>query len=369
MKIIPLAVSILLLHAGIAFGQTPAADAKRPITFLCPPCGLDCDTMHFSKPGRCPTCSMKLFAAYPGYENRLGVHNDYCDKKVAVLLFPGVEIIDFAGPWEVFGAAGMEVYSVAANDSVLLAGMGLKIKPDYSFANAPTPDILLVPGGNVDASDTAIVAWVRSMSQQSDYTLSVCTGAFFLAAGGLLDSLNATTNYLAIEALRGMAPSTSVTDTVRFVDNGRIITSAGLSSGMDAALHLVARQLRKAQTQKIANELEYGWSETAPFVRGKLADKHVQDFLDLLTPFDYTMTDYSGDRDNWRVSVRLKTSLSPAELQALLAIQFEQVSGWEKSGKKNSWSFEDYGKRWLAELSYRQESSGEFLTTLTVFRR
>ncbi len=99
---------------------------------------------------------------------------------MAVVLFPGVEIIDFSGPWKIFGAAGMDVFSVAASDSIPPAGMGLKIKPDYSFANAPMPDIILVPGGNVDPSDTIVVNWIRKTSRQSAHTMSVCTGAFYL---------------------------------------------------------------------------------------------------------------------------------------------------------------------------------------------
>lgn len=109
--------AILFLVSSITIAQNtkPPLNAKKSITFLCPPCGLDCDTVHFEKPGYCPTCAMKLFASYVEFENRQGEHGDGCQKKVAVLLFPGVEIIDFSGPWEVFGAAGMDVYSVAAS--------------------------------------------------------------------------------------------------------------------------------------------------------------------------------------------------------------------------------------------------------------
>jgi putative intracellular protease/amidase len=359
-------VLFFALNTGIASGQTLSPDTNKSIIFLCPPCGLDCDTVHFQKPGLCPTCGMKLFASYPGFENIQGEHLDNSDKKVAVVLFPGVEIIDFSGPWEVFGAAGMEVYSVAASDSILSAGMGLKIKPDYSFANAPVPDIILVPGGNVDPSDTTVVNWVVRTHQKSAHTMSVCTGAFYLAAGGLLDSLTATTNYPAIEALKGFAPKTTVIDKVRFVDNGRIITSAGLSSGMDAAFHLVSLYLGKAQTQKIANDLEYGWDNEDPFVRSKLADKYVQDFLNVFTPFDYEMTEYSGNWDKWLVTVRIKAPLSQEELLELLAIQFEQVAGWKKSGKKNTWTFDGDGKKWGASLHHVQQGNDGYLVTLNI---
>ena len=357
---------LLGLFAGTASGQSLTPNAGKPVTFLCPPCGLDCDTVHFEKPGICPVCGMRLFASYPGYENIQGEHHDICNKKVAVVLFPGVEIIDFSGPWEVFGAAGMQVYSVAANDAVVAAEMGLKIKPDYTFANAPVPDIILVPGGNVDISDSLVVNWISTMSKNATHTMSVCTGAFYLAAGGLLDDLEATTNYPAVNALRGLAPRTSVTDTVRFIDNGRVITSAGLSSGIDAAFHLVSLYLGKAQTTKLANNLEYDWKDEDPFVRGKLADKYVQDFLNVLTPFDYEMTEYQGDRNKWQVSVRMKPQPDKNALLQLMFVQMEQVSGWAKSDKHNTWTFEDKGKRWLAELHQTQHDGGDFSMTLRV---
>lgn len=312
---------------------------------------------------------MKLFASYPEYENKQGAHLDFCPKKVAVVLFPGVEIIDFSGPWEVFGAAGMEVFSVAASDSIITAGMGLKLKPNYAFANAPTPDIILVPGGRVDASDTVIVNWIAQTSKNAEHTMSVCTGAFFLAAGGLLDSLKATTNYPAIRLLKRLAPHTSITDTVRLIDNGKIITSAGLSSGIDAAFHLVSLYLGKAQTQKLANDLEYGWNNKDPFVRGKLADKHVQGFLDALTPFDYEMTEYTGDRNQWSVSVNLKTDLKRDDLFHILTTQFEQVSDWKKTKKRNRWTFADYGKKWSATLDQVENGKGELVCTLKISKK
>lgn len=366
MKLPFLFILLMIAFAVSLNGQTPSSGGEKTLTFLCPPCNLPCDTAHFDKPGRCPTCRMKLFASYPEFKNRQGEHRDVCRKKVACLLFPGVEIIDFSGPWEVFGAAGMEVFSVAASDSVITATMGLKLKPDYTFANAPLPDIVLVPGGGVDPSDTAVVNWIVRTSGKSEHTMSVCTGAFLLAAGGLLDGLQATTNFPAVPVLRQISPTTSVADTVRFVDNGRIITSSGLSSGIDAAFHLVSGYLGKAQTQKIANELEYGWHEKDPFVRGKLADKHVQDFLNALTPFDYEMTEYAGDRDHWLVSVALKTDLKKDDLLQLLALQFERVSAWGKTKKANVWAFEHHGKKWLATLNHVQKGKDNHMLSLKI---
>ncbi len=361
-------ITVLFLVGNVTIAQNAKGvlSNKQPVTFLCPPCGLDCDTVHFEKPGLCPTCAMQLFASYPEFENRQGEHGDMCQKKVAVLLFPGVEIIDFSGPWEVFGAAGMEVFSVAASDTMLTTGMGLKIKPDYSFANAPVPDIILIPGGSVDPSDMVVVNWITQTSQKAAHTMSVCTGAFLLAASGLLDGLTATTNYPAIQVLRQMSPKTTVVDKVRFVDNGRIITSAGLSSGIDATFHLVSLYIGKAQTTKLANDLEYGWSDANPFVRSKLADRFVQDFLNALTPFDYEMTEYSGDQSKWSVSVKLKTDLAKPDLLKILAVQFEQVAGWSKTKKGSKWAFYEGDEKWLAILQVLQNGISDYLLTLRV---
>ncbi len=111
-RIIFLCFSLVIGFQNSTKAQIPNSTKTKQtkeIYFACPPCGIDCDTVHFQKPGLCPVCAMKLYAAYHGSENITGDHHDTTEKKVAVLIYNGVEIIDFAGPWEVFGAAGMQV--------------------------------------------------------------------------------------------------------------------------------------------------------------------------------------------------------------------------------------------------------------------
>lgn len=360
---------ILLIVQYSANGQKPSEKkdkSKKAINFVCPPCGIDCDTIHFQKPGNCPVCEMRLYAAYQGNENSNGNHHEVASKNVAVLLYNGVEIIDFAGPWEVFGAAGMNVYSVTSEDSTILTSMGLKVKPDYTFQNAPIPDIILVPGGEVNPDDSLAMNWLVDMNSKVEHTMSVCTGAFYLAAGGILDGLTATTNYPAIEQLKQMAPKAQVIDNVRYVDNGKVITSAGLSSGIDAAFHLVSRYIGEAQTKLIANSLEYNWNDSAYFVRSKLADKYMQDFLAVLTPYDYKMTKYFGDENSWTTELELQTDLGAEELVQLIEVQFSQVSGWTKSSKENLWDFKDNGRNWTATLSLSNKTISELILTLNV---
>ncbi len=272
------------------------------------------------------------------------------------LIYNGVEIIDFAGPWEVFGAAGMQVYSVAADDSIITTSMGLKISPDYTYKNAPVPDIILVPGGNVNIDDSLAMNWLTEMHTHTEHTMSVCTGAFYLAAGGILDGITATTNYPAIESLKQMVPETKVVDDVRYVDNGKVITSAGLSSGIDAAFHLVSLYIGKAETKRLANSLEYNWNDSTYFVRSKLADKYVQDFLDVLIPYNYKMNTYYGNENEWVTEIEFHSSIVTQELANLLEIQFSKVSGWRKSSNENVWTFKDNGKHWRATLNISEQS-------------
>lgn len=339
---------------------------KKMVHFQCPPCGMECDTVHFSKPGACPVCGMKLFAAYQGYENKQGSHADIIDKKVAILIFPGVEIIDFTGPWEVLAAAGMQVYSVSVSDLTVETSMGLKIKPDYTLENAPAPDIVLVPGGNVNISNKTITDWILKMSNKSEHIMSVCNGAFYLGTIGLLDNLKVTTFYSAIDRLKQIAPKAIVVDSVRYTDHGTIITSAGLSSGIDAAFHLVSVYLGKAQAKKLAVELEYNWNEDQQFVRGKLADKYAQDMLNVLTPFDYELTAYTGNEDNWQVSVNVKAQIGKDDLLNLVETQLVTAAGWQKTGTENKWTKQDNSKTWISTFDIQKIELDKFMVKFNV---
>src|SRR5690349_16854947 len=171
---------------------------------------------------------------------------------VAIVLFDGVQIIDYSGPWEVFGQAGFKVFTVADKTEPLTTRFDEKVTADYSFDNGPDADIILLPGGrgtSKAADNPRAIKWIQDKAKNARYVMSVCTGAFLLARTGLLDGLNATTFHDAIPSLAQAAPKTNVVYDQRYVDNGRVLTSAGLSSGIDGALHLVTRILGKGQTQ------------------------------------------------------------------------------------------------------------------------
>jgi transcriptional regulator GlxA family with amidase domain len=251
-------VFLVVLASSVVSGLL-SARTERP--WVCPPCGLPCDEASWDQPGTCPKCGMALVDRdrLPAPEART---------KVAVLVFDGVEIIDFAGPWEVFGAAGFDVYAVAASTAPVTTAMGMKVVPRYAFADAPVPDVLLVPGGGVKGArdDAATRAFLVATSARAGRTLSVCNGAFLLANAGLLEGLSATTTAHLVGTLRAEFPKTKVVEGPRFVDNGKIVTAAGLSAGIDGALHLVSQLLGRKNAEAVARRIEYTWRPDAGLV-------------------------------------------------------------------------------------------------------
>jgi transcriptional regulator GlxA family with amidase domain len=180
--------------------------------------------------------------------------------KVAVLLYEGVEEIDYAGPIEVFGASGIDVFTVAQTKAPVASVYGLKLLPDHDFSDAPAADVLLVPGGGVKLAwkNPALLAWIRQRSSNVKIVMSVCSGAFILGKAGLLDGVPSTTTSSMRDQLAKNFPGTEVRST-RYVDSGKVITTAGISAGIDGALHLVARELGERTAQATARYMEYDW--------------------------------------------------------------------------------------------------------------
>ncbi|HZW90273.1 MAG TPA: DJ-1/PfpI family protein [Myxococcaceae bacterium] len=199
-----------------------------------------------------------------GLAARADESRPFAQRKVAIVLYDGVEILDFAGPTEVFTAAGngaFRVYTVAATHAQVLSQGVLKVQPDYSVEDAPTPDILVLPGGNSRAftRSEAGMAWVKKVTAKNELSMSVCTGAFILAELGLLDGRPATTHWGAISGMRSAYPKVQVKTDVRFVDDGRIVTTAGVSAGIDGALHVVQRLLGDDVAWETARYMQYVW--------------------------------------------------------------------------------------------------------------
>jgi transcriptional regulator GlxA family with amidase domain len=190
-------------------------------------------------------------------------------RNVAIFVFQGMELLDFAGPGEVFQAAGpkLKVYTVAESTEPIVSQGFVKIVPEYSIHNCPKPDLLVIPGGATAATlkNPDVIAWVKRVSGEAELTMSVCTGAFIVAKAGLLDGQEATTHWFHLTRLGKSAPNIRVRSDVRFVDTGKIVTTAGVSAGIDGALHVVDRLLGHKTAERVAKGMEYKWDEvTAP---------------------------------------------------------------------------------------------------------
>lgn len=189
---------------------------------------------------------------------------------VAFLLSDDTVMIDFAGPWEVFDDAqvaghmqpAFKLYTVAQTTKPVRMSGGATIVPQFTFETAPKPKVVVVPAQSDPTAATK--TWLVDMSRQADLVMSICTGAFVLAKAGLLDGYTVTTHHSSFTTLAMRYPNVTVKRGVRFVDNGRIATSAGLSAGIDLALHVVARYYGKEAAFQTAYDMEYEskhWSD------------------------------------------------------------------------------------------------------------
>jgi len=191
---------------------------------------------------------------------------------VAFVISKGAVVIDFAGPWEVFENAAVpgrdmmdsafEVYTVAETLDPITASGGMKIVPNHTFQNAPQPKVIVIPAQN--DSTEAMLNWIRKATQNSDVTMSVCTGAYVLAATGLLNGKAATTHHTAYSDLEMKFPDIQVKRGARFIEQGNLATAGGLTSGMDLALRVVGRYFGEEAIEETAFQLEYqgqGWMD------------------------------------------------------------------------------------------------------------
>jgi transcriptional regulator GlxA family with amidase domain len=192
---------------------------------------------------------------------------------VGILLFDEVEVLDFAGPFEVFntacrvaskgGEVPFHVTTVAKNASVVQARGGLQVQPHHSFGQNPPLDVLVVPGGDVsrELEDEQVIRWIAEAAAAAQLTTSVCTGAFLLAAAGLLDGRRATTHWEDLDALQRAFPKVRVQGGTRWIEDGEVVTSAGISAGLDMSLHVVRRLAGAELAEATARQMDYDWCE------------------------------------------------------------------------------------------------------------
>ena len=198
-------------------------------------------------------------------------------KTVGILLFPEVEVLDFCGPFEVFSVTRLNeskrreepspfrVLLIADTAEPISTAGGMRVLPDCTTTVCPSLDILLVPGGwgtRRQMTNARLIDWIRQRAKKVEILSSVCTGALLLGSAGLLDGRRATTHFGALPLMRERFPKVNVVDSEHVVDEGNILTSAGISAGIDLALRLVARSFGEETARNTARYMEYPYPES-----------------------------------------------------------------------------------------------------------
>jgi len=197
--------------------------------------------------------------------------------KVAIVVSNGVELLDFAGPGEVFKTTSLadqsrafQVFTVGVSKQPIMSQGFVEVVPQFDISNSPQPDIIVVPGGGAKGlrMDPEFMTWFNSAAKNAKIVMSVCTGAFVLADAGLLNGEQATTHHSALQLLASNYPKIDVRPGTRFIDNGKVVTTAGISAGIDGALHVVARLHGLLVAEHTAQYMEYHWSPDIRYAAG-----------------------------------------------------------------------------------------------------
>ena len=289
--------------------------------------------------------------------------------KTAVLLFDGVQIIDYTGPWEAFGRRG-SVYGVSERGQPITTSMGMQVVPSYAIADAPQPDILVVPGGGnsgepgstpygvgAQLERPAVIDWIRTTADRATAVLSVCNGAFLAQRAGLLDEKSATTTAGYLGYLAQVAPLTRVVPD-RVVDNGKVVTAGGLSSGIDGALHLIQQLEGHGAAMQVALGMEYDWDPGKAWSRAQLADFHIPGAL--YGPFasGAELIDMRSDSTEAEEVYRVPSPLSPEGLAAAIDATWPSI-GWTRVDEGRGRGAGSDGRTWQVDASATPDGDRE----------
>ena len=198
---------------------------------------------------------------------------------IGIVIFDQVEVLDFCGPFEVFSVttdlvtqqrsskkSPFHVFTVAEQNRLITTRGGMLVQPHFTIADHPHIDIVIVPGGfgtRKEIDNPVLMEWLAKITQQTQLNTSVCTGSFLLAKAGVLEGHRATTHWASLDRFAQAFPQTQVQREVRWVDEDTVITSAGVSAGIDMSLHVVERLLGREQAEQTAKQMEYVWQENA----------------------------------------------------------------------------------------------------------
>ncbi len=351
----------LTFPAAIASGQS---GPREPSVWTCPPCACSLCGEAQEAAGDCAECGMALVSVERIFTQRREVQRlpapALSARNVAVLVFPGVELIDFAGPYEVFGQGGFRPYLVGVSKEPIRTSMGVTITPQYDFSDCPESDVLVLPGGGIDSAQNSepTMAWIEEQGEEAAHVLTVCNGAFFMAENGSLDGMQATTFHRLIPSLQAAAPAVEVLSNRRFVDNGKIVTTAGLSSGIDGAMYMVEKLRGRARAQLVALNLEYDWKPGGSYARADFVDMGLIR-AGLLSGGSYPMLDAegtrwrlvntAGDSEAWSIDWEVATEMSAEALAELMAAKLRDDAGWEEG--ESGWEYVDAaGRSFVVEV-------------------
>jgi transcriptional regulator GlxA family with amidase domain len=192
---------------------------------------------------------------------------------VGIYIYDQAEVLDFSGPFEVFSTASrictsgapFNVFLVSETGGTVKARGGYSVNPSYGFHNHPGIDVLIVVGGvhTEEISKTRVLDWIAEKAKKAKIVASVCTGAFLLAEARILTTQNVTTHWEDIPDLRASYPDLTVLESYRWVDEGLVVTSGGISAGIDMSLHLVSRLHNSALAEKTARQMEFCWTKNS----------------------------------------------------------------------------------------------------------
>lgn len=254
----------LILLLSLSITNYSLAQDGHQTYYECAPCACASDGKISKTGGECLSCGMTLveieITDISNKELFKPLRVLHTPMNVAIFLFHDNQVLDYAGPYDAFVAGGssFNVYTVGATSAPILTYPNLSINPQYTIENAPKPNIIIIPAGANETVNEKARDWILESAENADYVLSVCNGAFLIAELGLLDGLEATSHLSGLDALEKKFPKIKkVHRDRRYVDNGKVITSGGVSAGIDASFYLISKILGAERAQAAANNLEY----------------------------------------------------------------------------------------------------------------
>ncbi|MCB0643051.1 MAG: DJ-1/PfpI family protein [Phaeodactylibacter sp.] len=319
----------ILLAAVHTYGQEPTEEAPISIVYTCAPCGCELDGQQFEAMGVCPSCNMPLRPTLIGIDLKT---RSVERPKVGIFLFNGADIMDVTGPLSVFEHAHFTIATFAQQATPVRIGRNIELQPEFTFENLPQMDVLVFPGGGMaetDPGNPEILQFIQSRKDSTEVLFSVCSGAFFLGEAGLLDGQAATTFAALLPDLEADFPEAHVLNYVKYTDNGQIVTSSGLSSGMDAAFQVVAKFRGAGRAQDVANHMEYDWTAPFDYARSQLADNYLFGMRSLLGLFARAFPYSKGDQNRWEYRLELTSQLSSRKIMELLRGELNKLPDWE----------------------------------------